>query len=345
MILLVRGVGSVRVAALARRVIVVRFGVDRAYGVSAVQTGGRCPGVGIGSGVETSVATVRALISDTTGTAIPPHRADALIGDIERMCLRIDRAGMGSPDRPRRGHRLPRAHCDGGERMIGQHRCVADLGSVRVAVATDHLGLLDYLRDFYPLDKPHDAESPADWTIEARLAAPVPGMTLTPWQVGYRADRDTRHAMIRSTDARNLAITTRKAIREVLLDYCEAHRYTMLHASALANDQHVIIVVGDKGSGKTMLAVNGALTAGYRYLSNDHLILYRTADDLVLTSLPTPIPIKIGTYLDYADQLGEPWENEGVDIEAYRRMPVEQRYGHDRRLLYGARLARAGRRD
>ncbi len=108
----------------------------------------------------------------------------------------------------------------------------------------------------------------------------------------------------------------------------------MLHASAVADDERVIVVIGDKGSGKTTLALNAALTRGYRYLSNDHLILYRTPEGLVVTSLPTPIPVKVGTYFNYANRLGEPWENEGVDLEEFRKMPPQQRYGHDRRLLY-----------
>jgi len=219
--------------------------------------------------------------------------------------------------------------------MTGERWCVVHLGPVRVAVATNHDRLLHYLRDFYPLDAWHpERDGAVAWTIEARLAAPEPAMARTPWRVGYRADRDTRRAKICSTDARNLAITVRKAIREVLLDYCEAHRYTMLHASAVADDDRVVIVVGDKGSGKTTLALGAALTGGYQYLSNDHLILYRNPNGLVVTSLPTPIPVKIGTYFDYADRLGQPWENEDVNLDEFRLMPPRQRYGHDRRLLY-----------
>ena len=222
--------------------------------------------------------------------------------------------------------------------MSGEQRCVADLGPVRVTVATDHDGLVDYLREFYPLDTNAEhrlvRDGAAGWTIQARLTEPDTGMTLTPWRVGYRADRDTRWAEICSTNPRDLAITVRKAIREALLDYCEMHRYTMLHASAVADETRVVIVVGDKGSGKTTLALGAALDSGYRYLSNDHLILYRSAGGLVVTSLPTPIPVKIGTYFDYADRLGPPWENEGVDIEEFRRMPRQRRYGHDVRLLY-----------
>jgi UDP-glucose 4-epimerase len=48
--------------------------------------------VNIGSGIETSIGRVRALINEATGQVIPPVRGEALIGDIERMCLRIDRA-------------------------------------------------------------------------------------------------------------------------------------------------------------------------------------------------------------------------------------------------------------
>ncbi|MGH3721600.1 MAG: hypothetical protein ACRDRI_22690 [Pseudonocardiaceae bacterium] len=214
--------------------------------------------------------------------------------------------------------------------MIAEYRCVVDLGTVRVAVVTDHADLADYLREFYPVNGHGEVE----WTIDARAGQPVSGMALTPWRVGYQANPATRQVVIRSSNARNLAITTRKAVREVLLDYCEAHRYTMLHASAVVDERRVIVIVGDTGSGKTTLAMNGTLAAGYRYLANDHLILYRAAEGLVVTSLPTPIPVKIGTYLDYAEQLDPPWDNDGVDLEEYRRMPRSRCYGHDRRLFY-----------
>ncbi|WP_069162911.1 hypothetical protein [Nocardia altamirensis] len=209
-----------------------------------------------------------------------------------------------------------------------------DLGTVTIALQTGHADLVRYLREFYQITDGGPAEHPAAWTIRAEARAAERDMALTPWKVGYRADPGGRVLTIYSTNERDLAITTRKAIREVLLDYCEARHYTMLHASAVADDNRVILLVGDKGSGKTTLALNAALTWGYQYLSNDHLILYRSGDGLVITSLPTPIPIKIGTYLDYEDRLGEPWENEGVDIDAFRKMPRLARYGRDRRLLF-----------
>lgn len=59
--------------------------------------------VNIGSGVETSVAEVRALISDATGQVVAPRHGDTRIGDIERMCLRIDRAATALEWSPRIG--------------------------------------------------------------------------------------------------------------------------------------------------------------------------------------------------------------------------------------------------
>jgi hypothetical protein len=195
--------------------------------------------------------------------------------------------------------------------------------------------VIGYLRDFYPVEPAGGPCGTADWTIEARVAAPEPGMAvLAPWQVGYRADAAARRARICAEDPRNLGITVRKAVREALLEYCEARGYAMLHASAVARDGRVVIAVGDKGSGKTTLALSAALTLGYRYLSNDHLILYRDGGRLTATSLPTPIPVKAGTYLDYEALLPEPWENEGTDIEAVRALSRPQRYAEESRLLY-----------
>ncbi len=214
--------------------------------------------------------------------------------------------------------------------MIAEQRCVVDLGPVQVAVITDVADVIRCLADFYPLRRNGEAQ----WAVEAHLGSPAAEMALTPWKVGYHADRGARRVVIQATNPRNLAATTRKAVREVLLDYCATHHYTMLHASAVVGDQNVIVVVGDEGSGKTTLALDGALGGGYRYLSNDHLILYRPQGALVATSLPTPIPIKIGTYLDFADLLGEPWENGGPDIDSFRNIPRQQCYGYDRCLFY-----------
>lgn len=211
------------------------------------------------------------------------------------------------------------------------------LGSVDVALCTDQPAVLDYLADFYTItDSPVDGTA---WTVEARLG-PGTGMRRNPWGVHYHADVGDRVLFLRADSALELAMTARKALREALVEHCERHRYVMLHASAFTTDRRTVLVVGDKGSGKTTLALKATLDHGFRYLSNDHLILYPEpgsaceSDRLVVTSLPTPIPLKIGTYLDLEGRLPAPWDYEGLDINAFRTMPPAERYRHDRRVLY-----------
>jgi hypothetical protein len=96
------------------------------------------------------------------------------------------------------------------------------------------------------------------------------------------------------------------------------------------------VFAGDKGAGKTTLALDVVVRHGFEYISNDHLILYRDAQEggLVVTSLPTPIPVKIGTYLAMENALPVPWNTNQVDVDAYRGWPTDELRGLDVRLDY-----------
>ncbi|WP_043737184.1 MULTISPECIES: hypothetical protein [Nocardia] len=198
--------------------------------------------------------------------------------------------------------------------------------------------VLTYLANFYRIG--HLGPAPRDWIVEAMVGAPSPCMAVNEWGVAHCSDANERRARLNCPDPVRLAVSARKAIREVLVDYCEQRRYTMLHASAVADDDTVIIIVGDKGSGKTTLAMKAVLSQGMRYLSNDHLIVYPAEDgpapvtQLRLTSLPSPIPVKIGTYLDLEPQLPAPWDSGDVRVDAYRSVAREQLYRLDHRIYY-----------
>jgi hypothetical protein len=180
---------------------------------------------------------------------------------------------------------------------VSAHCHVADLGPVRVSLVTGYTRLAGCLSDFYPL-APCDSSDDvaAEWTIEARLAVPELGMALTSRRVGCRADRETRQALVCSASPRDLAVTVAEAIGEVLVGYCEAHGFTMLNASAVTDGQRVVIVVDGKDSGQSTLARSAVLAGGYRLLADGHLILYRTVDGLVMTSLP----VRVGSSLSQA---------------------------------------------
>lgn len=208
------------------------------------------------------------------------------------------------------------------------------LGPVTVQLQTSEHGLLDYLAEFYPMHEGRAA--PPAWIVDARLGQGT-GMARNLWGVQYRVDADRHHLTLRAERLENLAITARKCVREVMVAFCEQRHYVMLHASAVVGECGVVVVAGDKGSGKTTLALRAALRHGYQYLSNDHLIVYPGSPGdtgLVLTSLPTLIPVKVGTYFDLEDVLPPPWDTEGLAIERFRSLPPVERYRHDRRLLY-----------
>jgi hypothetical protein len=218
------------------------------------------------------------------------------------------------------------------------------LGPISVQVRTDIPAVRDHLDEFYATTS--RLVPPSAWTIEATESLPH---NSTPDRWGVWRRLDARHRLLRlaSSNHQNLAVSARKCLRETFLDHCERRRYAMLHASAVATDDHLVIVVGDKGSGKTTLALRAVLDHGWRYISNDHLILYpsdlsgldRSAEPggLVITSLPTPIPVKIGTYLDLEDRLPSPWDYENLSpaaVEEYRVLPAQDRYRRDVRVLY-----------
>lgn len=226
----------------------------------------------------------------------------------------------------------------------------AHLGPTDATVDTDHEAVLDYLRHFYPLT---DGAASGDWTVEAVVGPVNRAMTLNRWGVGYAADPRSRRLRLRARSPHALAVTARTCVREVLVDYCERRRYVMLHASAVYDDRRVLVVVGDRGGGKTTLALTAVLRHGMRYLANDHLIVYldpatgpTTAASpahpagparepaLVLTPLPGPIAVKVGTYLDLADRLPPPFDTEGVDLDAYRAMPRAERHRSPERVIF-----------
>jgi hypothetical protein len=204
------------------------------------------------------------------------------------------------------------------------------VGDQVVRVYADTCRVAEVLGEFYP-----PVTAPAGmagvWTVTASSQPGPSGASRNAFGVTYSVNRAERTVRLWSVAEEDVAVTARKVIREILLEQCEAHRYTMVHASAVWRDDAVVVFAADKRGGKTTLALRAVLEHGWRLLSNDHLILYRddAVNSLVATSLPTPIPVKVGTFLDLEGHLPEPWDRAGVDMEAFRAMPREDRYRYD----------------
>lgn len=213
----------------------------------------------------------------------------------------------------------------------GLHRAICHLGPTRAQVVTDHPAVLDYLRQFYPLV---GGGGTGTWSVEALVGPADPGMVTNEWGVSYAADRSTRRLRLRAPEPQSLALTARTCVREMMIDFCERRGYAMLHAAAVTEPGRVIVIAGDAGSGKTTLALKMVLSHGLRYLANDHVIIYPVASGLEMTTLPGPIGVKVGTYLDLADRLPAPFDTEGVDLAAYRAAPRAQRYRGGDRVIF-----------
>lgn len=226
------------------------------------------------------------------------------------VILEIDEAGSAAPSLP-----------DEDNAMV-----LARLGEVTVAVRSSVELVRETVAEFYPAA----VSGMPDWTVTAIGVSPPPGVPRTTFGVGVQVDALSREVKLWSATQFDLAVTTRKCVREVFLAACERAGYAMVHASAIYTDDRVVVFAADKRGGKTTLALRAVLEHGWRWLSNDHLILLPDGHGgLVATSLPTPIPVKAGTLVDLWDRLPTPWDANGFDIDSWREVSTARRRAAD----------------
>ena len=209
------------------------------------------------------------------------------------------------------------------------------LADLVVRVRSDQAAVLDYLDHFYTRwEQAGDSET---WIVDSRLESPDADLIVDQFGVGHRADTRRRELLVRADNVFNLQVTTRKCLRDVMVAQCEAMGYAMIHASAVNVENLVIIFVGNSGCGKTTLALTAAVKSGYHYLANDHLIVYRDASgssDIVLSSLPTLIPVRLATYCELEGYLPHPLLTEGGGLESCRDIAPSERYARPDTFFY-----------
>src|SRR2546430_2135735 len=149
------------------------------------------------------------------------------------------------------------------------------VNDLTVSVTTNSSAVLRHLDTFYSLKNCSSSEP--SWRIKSLVDTPPFGISLNPFGVGYHSQPESQTLTLWAEREENLAITTRKCVREVLVNHWEEHRYTMLHASAIYRGNNLIVFVSDKRAGKTTLALRSVLEHAWRYVANDHGSLYRQA--------------------------------------------------------------------
>ncbi len=210
------------------------------------------------------------------------------------------------------------------------------LGPVAAGLEADSPALLAALGEFVTLAPARSDDAPL-WTVLARHRVPDAEMTVSAWGVGHRTEPAARRVVLAAPQLEDLVVATRKALREPLVAACEQRGAVMLHAAAVAVGEQVVLLVGDAGSGKTTLALDGLVHHGAAVLSNDHCLLSAQAHGLAITALPTVLPVKTGTYLALGEQLPPPWDR--VDLsraeeQRLRDASLLQQRTHPGRVLY-----------
>ncbi|WP_019632465.1 hypothetical protein [Actinomadura atramentaria] len=231
------------------------------------------------------------------------------------------------------GRPAPKPHSRSPEHVQAAAHPIAaatyDLAVTTVTVRTDHPPLLDELTDYY-----RTTTRPGGYRIDARLRRPPDESRADRYGVTYDvAPGGAGRPGIRvvcPAPAR-LATAVRKTVRDAMTDWLDRRRYAMFHAAAVHRDGLLVILAGDAGAGKTTLALDAVLRHGFHFISNDHLIVYAdpAGPNLAITSLPTRIPLKIRTCLDYEAALPEPNRTSTqpslrARLDPYRTLPTDQ---------------------
>lgn len=203
-----------------------------------------------------------------------------------------------------------------------------DFRNKRVQIDTYEKSILSYLENFYDfLTEYKNLEDKTYWKIKIVKEQPDISMKISYWGVGHFYNKGTKELILKGKNIKDLAISSRKAIREVLLINSKDEVSTMFHAAALSKGKTNIFILGERCSGKTTLALDGVLNYGFRYVSNDHLIVTSCKNSVYASCFPALISVRVSTYLDYEDKLPIPFENTCcTNIDKVRKLPVTKRY-------------------
>jgi hypothetical protein len=93
------------------------------------------------------------------------------------------------------------------------------------------------------------------------------------------------HAVLSSTLARNPEQVSQVLINTILTNLITHHGYSMLHASALVKDGHILLLQAPNGTGKSTTALR-LLLNGYKLLSDSMVYIGEHDNDLCMGGFP-----------------------------------------------------------
>jgi len=97
--------------------------------------------------------------------------------------------------------------------------------------------------------------------------------------------RGEAHAILSSSIAEHPRLVCQVLLNTILNNFATRHGYSMLHASALVKDGHILVLQAPHGTGKSTTALR-LLLNGYQLLSDSQIYLYEDKGELWMGGFP-----------------------------------------------------------
>jgi hypothetical protein len=97
--------------------------------------------------------------------------------------------------------------------------------------------------------------------------------------------RAEAHAILSSSIAENPQLLCQVLLNTILNNFATRHGYSMLHASALVRDGHILVLQAPHGTGKSTTALR-LLLNGYQLISDSQIYLYESEGALWMGGFP-----------------------------------------------------------
>ncbi len=108
------------------------------------------------------------------------------------------------------------------------------------------------------------------------------------FKVFYLIDKEHGKIQILTTKNNYRArIALMRVIRELTMNYYMVSQGIFIHGSAFEIDGKAMIIVGNKGAGKTTLMLYNLLNKRTKYLSNDRLFILEESNNYLVKGMPT----------------------------------------------------------
>ena len=116
------------------------------------------------------------------------------------------------------------------------------------------------------------------------------------FEVFYTVRQESREVDVLATDLRPWGrVALLRVVRELAMEEAIAAGGVFLHAAAFERDGMAYVIAGPKNAGKTTLLIHALTSGASRFVSNDRVLLMRSAHGHDVRGMPTLVNVRAGT--------------------------------------------------